>query len=149
MTRARNACVLAAIAVVVTIVATMDTGRAASGYSTYSVRGTYRIAYTGVNLPSLVPESGIGIFVADGTGGIAGTETLNISGLICTNVALTGTYSVDPNGMGTMSATFTSPVPGCSGDFTIHLIVHDGGNLVRAVGGGPGFVTLFEEWRRD
>ena len=149
MTRARNVCVLAVLAVIVTIVATMDTGRAASGYSTYSVRGTYRVTYTGLNLPSMIPESGIGIFVADGTGHITGTEILNVGGLLCTDVKVNGTYSVDVNGFGTMTATYTSAQPGCSGEFTIALLVHEGGTLVKALAAGPGFVTLHEDWRRD
>ena len=95
MTRAWNACVLTVLAVIVTIVATMDTGRAAAGYSTYSIRGTYRITYTGLSLPSMVPESGIGVFVADGTGHLTGTEVVNAGGLLCPNVAVTGAYTVD------------------------------------------------------
>src|ERR1051326_8217799 len=98
MTNARNAWLLTVLAVVVIIAATMDTGRAATGYSIYSIRGTYRITFTGLSVPELTPESGIGVLVADGTGGIVGTESFNLAGHVCTNVAITGTYSVGTNG---------------------------------------------------
>ena len=149
MTRALNACVLAVLAVIVTIVATMDTGRAAVGYSTYSIRGTYRITYTGLSLPSMVPESGIGVFVADGTGGLTGTEVVNAGGRLCPNVAVTGTYTVDGNGLGSLTAAFTSPTPGCSGNFTLALLVLDGGDTVKGLATGSGFITLSEDWKRE
>jgi hypothetical protein len=149
MTRVRNACVLAVIAVIVTIVATMDTGGATSGYSAYSIRGTYRITFTGLSLPSMSPESGVGVFVADGTGHITGTEVLNSGGKVCPDVTVTATYTVNVIGIGTLSADFTSPTPGCSGHFNSSLLVLDGGNVVKSVGTDPGFVTLSEEWRRE
>ena len=46
-----------------------DTGRAAPIYSTYNILGTYRVAFTGVSLSTGTPESGVGVFVADGKGG--------------------------------------------------------------------------------
>ena len=149
MTNARNAWVLAVFAAAVVIVATMDTGRAAPIYSTYSIHGTYRIAFTGVSLSTGRLESGVGIMVAYGTGGITGVESFNNGGQLCTNVAVKGTYTVEPNGLGTLSATFTSPVPGCSGDFNLGLLVLNGGNLVKAFAAGSGFVTLSEDWFRE
>ena len=149
MLRARNAWILAVLTVAVSIVATLDTSRAQSGYSNYSVRGVYRIAYSGINLPEGLPESGIGIFVADGLGNLTGTEVLNMPGLFCPDVKMTATYSIDAQGFGTMSAQFTSPTAGCSGSFTSSLLVHDGGNLIRAVSNSTRFVVLSEEWRRE
>lgn len=149
MTNARNAWVLAGLAVVVIIAATMDTGRAAPIYSTFNILGTYRVAFTGVSLSTGTPESGIGVFVADGKGGITGIESFNNGGQVCTNVAVKGTYTVDGNGMGTMSATYSSPVPGCSGDFDLGLLVVDGGKIVKAFAAGSGFITLSEDWFRE
>ena len=149
MTTSRNAWALAVLAAVVTIVATMDTGRAAITYSDYDIRGVYRITFTGLSVPDLSPESGIGVLVADGLGGITGTEAFNLGGHVCTNVAIAGTYSVGANGMGTMSADFTSPAPGCSGHFDLGLLVLKGGDIVKAFGAGSGFVTLSEDWFRE
>jgi hypothetical protein len=149
MSSARNAWILAMLIVVVSIVATLDTSRGQSGYSNYSVRGVYRVTYTGINLPEGLPESGIGIFVADGVGNITGTEVLNLPGLLCLDVKLTAAYSIDANGTGTLSAQFTSPITGCSGNYTSSLLVHEGGNLITAVSNSTRFVVLSEVWRRD
>jgi len=149
MPRARNAWILAVLIVVVSIVAALDTSRGQSGYSNYSLRGVYRMTYTGINLPEGLPESGIGIFVADGVGHITGTEVLNMPGLSCPDVKLTATYSIDATGLGTMSAEFTSPIAGCSGNFTSSLLVHEGGHLITAVSNSTRFVVLSEVWRRD
>jgi hypothetical protein len=149
MTRARNAWILAVLAVVVIVAVTMDTGRASTGYSNFSLRGTYRVAYAGISVAAGKPESGVGVFVADGTGGISGVESYNGGGQLCQDVAVNGTYDVQPNGMGTMTATFSSPVPGCSGEFSLGFVVLKGGDLVKAFGAGSGFVTLSEDWFRD
>lgn len=148
MTRVRNASVLAVLAVVVTIVGTMDTSRASVVHSQFSIHGTYRLTYTGLHIPSFAPESGVGIFVADGTGNIAGTEVFNVGGRVC-NVTVTATYTVNGNGTGTLSGNFTSPTPGCSGQFNSSLLIYEGGDAVKAVSIDPGFVTLSEEWRRQ
>jgi hypothetical protein len=87
--------------------------------------------------------------VADGIGGITGVEAFNQAGRVCTSVAIAGSYDVGPNGIGTMSATFTSPVPGCSGDFEVGLLVLKGGDVVKAFAAGPGFVTLSEDRYRE
>ena len=68
MPRARNAWILAALVVVVTIAVPLDTSRGQSGYSNYSLRGVYRATYSGINLPEGLPESGISVYVADGLG---------------------------------------------------------------------------------
>src|SRR5262245_60985831 len=149
MPRARSAWILAVLTVAVSIVATLDTSRAQSGYSTYSVRGVYRISYVGLSVPEGLPESGIGIFVADGLGHIVGTEVINMPGRFCNDVKVIGTYSVDASGLGTMSADFTSPITGCSGSFSLALVVSEGGNLVKGVSTSSRFVVLSEEWRRD
>jgi hypothetical protein len=151
MPRARNAWMLVLLIVVASI--TLDTtrgqSRGQSGYSNQSLRGVYRVTYTGINLPEGAPESGIGIFVADGFGQITGTEVLNMPGLFCPDVKLTATYSIDASGFGTMSAQFASPIAGCSGTFSSSLLLHENGALVTAVSTSTRFVVLSEVWRRD
>jgi hypothetical protein len=149
MTKVRNVCLLALLGLALVVVVTMDTSSARSGFSLDSIRGTYRLTFTGLILPSLRPESGLGIFVADGNGRITGTEVFNTDGHLCPDVVVSATYTVNPNGTGTLSADFASSSPPCSGHFNSSLLILDGGNLVRAVSTDPGFVTISEEWRRD
>jgi hypothetical protein len=49
---------LVLFAVGIVMVGTMDASSARSGFSLKSIRGTYRFTYTGLIVPSLVPESG-------------------------------------------------------------------------------------------
>jgi hypothetical protein len=129
-----------------------DTGGAATDFTTYSLRGTYRVIFTGFSVTSGRLESGLGFFVADGLGHLTGTETFNrgtgTATAVC-NVTVTGTYAINANGTGTLRASFTSPTPGCSGEFTSALMLFEGSDLVRAVSTDPGFVTVSEEWRRQ
>jgi hypothetical protein len=117
-------------------------------YSKFSLLGIYRVSFTVFSAASGKLESGVGIFVADGNGSISGTETFNTGTTVC-NVSVTGTYTVNQNGTGTLNATFTSPAAGCSGTFNSSLLLYDGGDLVRTVSTDSGFVTISEEWRRS
>jgi hypothetical protein len=58
--------------------------------------------WTAVSLPIAIT----GILSANGTGGLTGTETFNTQGQVCVGTT-TGTYSVNSNGTGTFSVTFT------------------------------------------
>ncbi len=108
-------------------------------FSNASLRGTYIVSFHGwvsggggtVTGQSLGPQNGVGVLKADGQGNFTGTETANIlyntngnptassacggsstipGDAICTT-SLTGTYSVNPDGTGTTTATAT-PVAG-------------------------------------
>jgi hypothetical protein len=145
----RNRWALVLLTAGVVTLSTMDPSSARSDGPLGSIRGTYRLTFTGIILASGLPESGVGVFVADGQGRLTGTEVFNAAGHLCPNVAITATYTVDDNGLGTLAAEFSSETPGCSGSFRSSLVVLDGGNLVRAVSTEPGFVTIAEEWRRQ
>jgi hypothetical protein len=149
MAKRSNLCLLIMLCAAVLVLATMETGNARSGFSVASIRGVYRLTFSGLILPGLRPESGLGIFVADGQGNITGTEVFNTDGHLCPDVTVTATYTVNPNGTGTVSADFASPTAGCSGHFDNALLLLDGGRVVKALGTGPGFVTISEEWRRQ
>jgi hypothetical protein len=116
-------------------------------YSNFSLRGVYHLTFTGVSPTSGKVESGVGIFVADGTGKLTGTEVVN-RGTVC-NVSITATYAINPNGTGTLNASYTGTTPGCSGTFNSALLLSDGGAVVRAISTDAEFVTLSEEWRRQ
>ena len=136
----------------VSILAGLGTSSAGTEFTSYSLRGTYRVTFSGFSVTSGRLESGIGIFVADGLGHITGTEVFNrgtgTATAVC-NVTVAGTYSINPNGTGTLQATFTSPTPGCSGEFKSALMLYDGSDLVRSISTDPSFVTVNEEWRRQ
>jgi hypothetical protein len=125
----------------------LEAGSEPAPYSIFSLRGTYHLTFTGVSVTTGQLQTGIGIFVADGTGKLTGTEVVN-RGIVC-NLSVTATYAINPNGTGTLNATFTGATPGCSGTFNSALLLSEGGAVVRAISTDPDFVTFTEEWRRQ
>ena len=93
--------------------------------------------------------SGVGVITADGKGNfVSGTETSNNGSQICTNVELSGTYTVNANCTGTTSVTFTGQTEACSGSFTQSMVILGNGSLIKLSSTDPGSVTLTEEWQR-
>ncbi len=121
-------------------------------FSIASIRGSYGTTYV-VALPNASGPtqflSGTGVIEADGAGHLRGEETTNTNGQVCTGM-LTGTYTVNPNGTGTVSATFNATTPGCS-DVSIeqNLVILDSGRIVRVADTMPNEVTIFEEWQKQ
>jgi hypothetical protein len=148
MKRAHLICVVIALAAALLTLTARDSVAASPEFSKYDLRGTYIVTYSGVTSSGQL-ESGFGIYTSDGLGNITGTETFNSGGTVCQNVSITATYNVVANGTGTLHATYTSPTPGCSGQYNDALILFDGANSVRAVSIDPSFVTVSEEWRRQ
>lgn len=150
MTKMRTNSVIIAMVLGIIALAARDTSSASFTYANYNLHGTYRITFTGFVPSSGRLQSGVGIFVLDGSGNLSGTEVFNNGGTVCRNVVVTGTYAVNNgNGIGELSADFTSSAPGCSGHFNSTLLVYAGGGRVRAVSSDPSFVTISEEWLRD
>ncbi len=106
-------------------------------FSNKSLKGTYVVNFQGTNSggdgtltgKSLGPINGAGVLISDGKGNFTGTQTANIlfntdgtptsSGScpgpfgVCTAIcttSLVGTYSVNPDGTGTTTATATPTV---------------------------------------
>jgi hypothetical protein len=143
----RSSVIVAMAVGIIALAAARDTTSAS--YAPYNLHGTYRLTFTGF-VPSVGRlQSGIGIFVLDGTGHLSGTEVFTAGATVCRNVAVAGTYTLGTNGIGDLSADLTSPTAGCSGHFNTSLLVLDGGDLVRAISTDPNFVTISEEWRRQ
>ncbi len=148
------ASVLAALAVGIAVGGGrgIATAHAEKVFSTASIRGSYGISYS-VVLPNASgpPQflSGTGVFQADGAGHVTGHETTNGNGQVCDGT-MTGTYTVNPDGTGTLSVTFTATTPGCT-DLTFHqsLVILDSGRIVRVSETLPTEVTLFEEWQKQ
>jgi hypothetical protein len=145
----RTSFMITAMVLGIIALATRDTSSASFTYANYNLHGTYRITFTGFVPSSGRLQSGVGIFVLDGEGGLSGTEVFNNGGTVCRNVVVTGTYAINGNGIGELSADFTSSTPGCSGHFNSTLLVYAGGGRVRSVSSDPSFVTISEEWLRD
>lgn len=121
--------------------------------SLQSVRGTYGVFFVVSLDQGQQTLSGVGVITADGKGHfVSGTETFNTGSQVCTNVELSGTYTVNANCTGTTSVTFTGQTEGCSGSFTQSMVIFPGvpgkGSLIKLSSTDPGSVTLTEEWQR-
>ncbi len=101
------------------------------GFSKRSIRGSYASTFQGsvIQGSSLLPINGTAVLTADGNGNISGHESFVFNGTICTDVASTGTYTVNPDGSGTTSFNFTS-TPECSGTYTQSLAIAESGSIV-------------------
>ena len=148
MGKLRGPYVLMAVVLGMIVGAAPGAARAQTVHSNYNLLGTYRISFIVFSAASGKLESGVGILVADGLGRITGTEVFNTGTTVC-NVTVSGTYFINPNGTGTLSASFTSPAPGCTGTFNSSLLLYNGGSLVKSISTDPLFVTVSEEWVRQ
>lgn len=116
--------------------------------SLQSVRGTYGVSFVVSDQGLQQTFAGVAVITADGKGNFLGTETFNSGSQVCTNVELSGTYTVNANCTGTTSVTFTGQTEGCSGSFTQSMVIFGKGNLIKLISTAPGVVTLTEEWQR-
>jgi hypothetical protein len=80
---------------------------------------TYGFTVTGVNSSGSLTAS-VGQLTADGKGNFTGIETVSDAGVISSNVALTGTYSVKTNCTGT--AKITEIKAGNSANFSLVVV---------------------------
>ena len=149
--------VISLIVLVISAVLVLDTPPAIAAESLVhpkcslqSVRGTYGVFF--VVDQGQQTLSGVGVITADGKGHfVSGTETFNTGSQVCTNVELSGTYTVNANCTGTTSVTFTGQPEGCSGSFTQSMVIfpREGkGSLIKLISTDLGSVTLTEEWQR-
>ena len=101
-----------AISSVMLLVAQAQQGSAddGNGFSNRSFRGSYALGIIGT-VVSVGPVAGTGLLTSDGKGSFVGSETISYGVGPCV-LTLTGTYSVNPDGTGTGSATVTSAAGG-------------------------------------
>jgi hypothetical protein len=105
---------------------------AQKGFGLSNLKGTYAGIFSGkVNTGSgLIPLLGTGIFIADGAGNLSGHETYTFNTTAC-EATIKGTYTINPDGAGTDSVTFTPTTPGCiGGSYTQSLAIGSAGDLV-------------------
>ncbi len=127
----------------------LTTGAAAArGYSLKNLRGNYAGEFSGTifsNSTALL-MSGTGLFTADGKGHIGGHESYTLNGTPC-NATVSGTYAVNPDGTGTLSAEFNASGPGCeSGSYTQSFAIGDSGHTVVLANSNKG-QGINEVWR--
>jgi hypothetical protein len=120
------------------------------GFSRRSIRGSYASTFQGsvIQGNSLLPINGTAVFTADGNGNIGGHESFVFDGTICTDVTSKGTYTVNPDGSGTASFTFTSLTPECSGTYTQSLAIAESGGIVVLNNTDAGN-QISETWRQQ
>lgn len=102
--------------------------------------GTYAFTFNGAAIspgaPNATPFNGVGIQTFDGTGKWTATESANFGGFVVRSVPFSGTYTLNADCTGTMTAKFADGSTGRQ-DF----VVADGGKTIYAVGvdqGPPG-----------
>jgi hypothetical protein len=102
------------------------------GFSKRSIRGGYASTFQGTVIENATPLliNGTAVLTADGNGNISGRESFEFDGTVCTNVTTKGTYTVNPDGSGTTSITFTGSSQDCSGSYTQTLAIAASGSIV-------------------
>jgi hypothetical protein len=95
---------------------------ASASCSNATLAGNYGFTVTGVNGSGSLTAA-VGQLTADGKGGLTGTQTISVAGVISSNVALTGTYSIKANCTG--KTTITS---GTAANFGL-VVVSNGGQF--------------------
>jgi hypothetical protein len=91
---------------------------ASAACSNATLVGNYGFTITGVDATGSLAAS-VGQFTADGKGNFTGIFTNSTAGVINTNVALTGTYSVNTNCTGTTTLT---PSGGAATSFSLVVV---------------------------
>ena len=78
-------------------------GQHGGPFSAASLAGSYSFGLTGLTATGDIDFSGQ--FLADSVGNLAGTDDVNDYGLLLSELPVTGTYTVSPDGRGTMDLT--------------------------------------------
>jgi hypothetical protein len=97
--------------------------RAQGGCTVANLKGAYGLAVNGFFYDPFDGSQGIyssaGLAIADGNGGITGTDTLNLDGTPTRGRQFTGTYTVNPDCTGTMNLKDAKNVPITNMDMVI------------------------------
>lgn len=115
-------------------------------FSNRDLRGRYAFYLQGDILSGQAqgPLAAVGIFVADGNGDIPfATRTLNAGGMVVQDDQATGTYSVDPDGLGVIEFVASS------GDMELFEFTIVNSDHLHAVPTGPNVVGWGEAFRQD
>ena len=108
-----------------------------------SFSGNYALKAAGKSRGGL-PDDLVGLLSSDGKGYVGGNVTENKGGAVC-KFTLNGTYTVNPNGTGTISVAVTPITPGCTANPSKEAsVLFQMGNGAAFVGitGGTGLGSL-------
>jgi|HubBroStandDraft_1064217.scaffolds.fasta_scaffold117180_2 hypothetical protein len=109
------------------------------GCSNATLQGTFAYTSTGTitSPPDLAgPVAEVGAQTFDGKGGTAATATLSSDGTIL-QLAITGTYTVNPDCTGTFTLQVVSPF---QATIDVFFVIDNGGDEFQAMETNPGFV---------
>ena len=113
------------------------------GCSTATLTGTFAYTATGFLVAppqSAGPFASVGTQTFDGNGGTTATATVSLNGNIL-NVAITGTYTVNPDCTGSMTLNITSQNPPVSLTNHLSFAIGDNGAEFRAIQTDPGVIV--------
>ena len=125
---------------------------AETAFSNSSLKGSYALSFAvAVGGGSAVDfTGGTGIIVADGNGNLSGSESYSdTNGLVCSNLTIAGTYTINSNGSGVATFSFTSSDPQCSGSLTQTLAIAEGGKLVKTTNVNANVAQISGDWVRQ
>ena len=90
------------------------------GCSDASLKGDYSYAINGITptTPGFPPFAILGKITADGNGSFSGSINVNLTGIIITDVPVTGTYSVASDCTGTLTTVY----PAFTAHFSLVLV---------------------------
>lgn len=93
----------------------------------------FGFAGTVISGPATGPIAGTGIFAFTNAGTVTGTETFNAVGTVC-NGTLSGTYTLDTDGTGTITVIFTSITCGVMTGFNTSFVLSSAQHRMDLVG---------------
>ncbi len=117
-----------------------------TGFGPGSFKGTYSLRFAG-KTRSGNPEAGVGILTSDGVSKVTGSLTQNKDGVVC-QFTLGGSYTVNPDGTGTITVTETPSGGGCaaSGGSVVSVLFNMGkGAVIVGVTGGVDLGSLLKQ----
>ncbi|HLH76176.1 MAG TPA: hypothetical protein VKV28_05140 [Candidatus Binataceae bacterium] len=128
---------------------------AQSVYNNASLKGSYALSFAvavGSSNGSISYTGGNGVMVADGNGNLSGSESYtDTEGDVCSNLALSGTYTINPNGTGLAVFKYgtNNSDANCQGSLTQALVIAQGGELVKTSNLNANVAQLSGEWTRQ
>lgn len=111
-----------------------------------SFSGNYALKGVGKSRGGL-PDDLVGLLSSDGKGNVTGNTTENKDGTVC-QFSLNGTYTVNPNGTGTITLAVTPLTPGCTANPSkVASVLFQMGNGAAfiSINGGAGLGTLTKQ----
>ena len=91
------------------LLASVGTSEAAGNFTQRSIKGTYGFSGSGTLAGGAVQAAVVGLNSFDGAGGCQITARLNAGGVVFSLTSATCSYTVNPDGTGSIHVTFNEP----------------------------------------